>query len=239
MGKEEVQTLLDDFIIQNDSLLAEASKERPPVYDAVMNAMNFLSRRFGTGEQLKEVTPIVVQALPVIQEKPSDIVEIEKVKEEEETPTNTEESDGQRIMSIIGKEFKAKGDKYTIYQLAGLDAKNVVVTWDNKGVVGEVKYTYKEVLKQFDDGIWELVGQPKKQKRAKKTTIATPKPSQSLPSWAQTIDVEGQQMTEDEIKEAIANLKPLIGIDPDVDEQIKEFKSKLKELQKSKKLSNK
>ena len=73
LDKEQVQDLIDDFVISNDSDIERVSKENQALYDAVIAGLSLLSNRFGTGH-----TPT-----PVHQLKPEVVVD----EEEEPKPT--------------------------------------------------------------------------------------------------------------------------------------------------------
>ena len=73
LDREQVQDLLDDFVISNDSDIERVSKENQALYDAVIAGLSLLSNRFGTGH-----TPT-----PVHQLKPEVVVD----EEEEPQPT--------------------------------------------------------------------------------------------------------------------------------------------------------
>jgi len=73
LDREQVQDLLDDFVISNDSDIERVSKENQALYDAVIAGLTLLSNRFGTGH-----TPNPVHEL-----KPQVVVD----EEEESKPT--------------------------------------------------------------------------------------------------------------------------------------------------------
>jgi len=76
LDKEQVQDLLDDFVISNDSDIERVSKENKALYDAVIAGLTLLSNRFGTGHV----------PTPVNQLKP------EVVVDEEEKPQSTKKA---------------------------------------------------------------------------------------------------------------------------------------------------
>jgi len=62
LDKEKAQDVIDDFVITNDVELNEISTQNPALFDATLNALNFLSSRFGTGQKMQIVEkPKVVQ----------------------------------------------------------------------------------------------------------------------------------------------------------------------------------
>ena len=46
--KQKVQDLIDDFVVNNVDQINEVATENPVLYDAVIDALNLLSRKFGT-----------------------------------------------------------------------------------------------------------------------------------------------------------------------------------------------
>jgi len=73
LDKEQVQDLIDDFVISNDSDIERVSNENKALYDAVIAGLTLLSNRFGTGH-----TPTPVHEL-----KPQVVID----EEEEIKPT--------------------------------------------------------------------------------------------------------------------------------------------------------
>ena len=55
MDKAQVQDILDDFIVKNESNFDRVSDENPILYNAVIDALDFLSSRFGTGVHTPKV----------------------------------------------------------------------------------------------------------------------------------------------------------------------------------------
>jgi hypothetical protein len=48
LNKEKVQDLIDDFVVNNVDQINDVASENPVLYDAVIDALNLLSRKFGT-----------------------------------------------------------------------------------------------------------------------------------------------------------------------------------------------
>lgn len=64
LNKEKVQDLIDDFVVSNVDQINEVATESPMVYDAVINALNLLSRKFGTIQAInipKPAAPIELE----------------------------------------------------------------------------------------------------------------------------------------------------------------------------------
>ena len=68
LDKEQVQDLLDNFVISNDSDIERVSKENKALYDAVIAGLTLLSNRFGTGHV----------PTPVNQLKPQEVIDEEE-----------------------------------------------------------------------------------------------------------------------------------------------------------------
>jgi len=63
--KEKVQDLIDDFVVNNVDQINEVAIENPVLYDAVIDALNLLSRKFGTIQAInipKPAAPIAPKA---------------------------------------------------------------------------------------------------------------------------------------------------------------------------------
>ena len=66
LNKEKVQDLIDDFVVSNIDQINDVATANPMVYDAVINALNLLSRKFGTIQAINIPKP----AAPIEPEKP-------------------------------------------------------------------------------------------------------------------------------------------------------------------------
>jgi hypothetical protein len=66
LDKEIAQDLIDDFVLSNDDELNTISTQNPALFDATLNALNFLSSRFGTGQkmQIVEKPKVATSVLP-------------------------------------------------------------------------------------------------------------------------------------------------------------------------------
>lgn len=53
METTQVDSIIQDFVLRNDAELEKAQSENPQLYDAVIDALNFLSQKFGSGEKLE------------------------------------------------------------------------------------------------------------------------------------------------------------------------------------------
>jgi hypothetical protein len=70
LDKEQVQDLLDDFVISNDSDIERVSNENKALYDAVIAGLSLLSNRFGTGHVPTPVSKLKPQVVIDEDEKP-------------------------------------------------------------------------------------------------------------------------------------------------------------------------
>lgn len=73
LDKEQVQDLIDDFVISNDSDIERVSKENQALYDAVISGLTLLSNRFGTGHVPTPVNQLKPQVVIDEEEKPQSI----------------------------------------------------------------------------------------------------------------------------------------------------------------------
>jgi hypothetical protein len=60
--KEKVQDLIDDFVVNNVDQINEVATENPVLYDAVIDALNLLSRKFGTIKAINVPKPAAPKA---------------------------------------------------------------------------------------------------------------------------------------------------------------------------------
>jgi hypothetical protein len=61
--KQKVQDLIDDFVVNNVDQINEVATENPVLYDAVIDALNLLSRKFGTIQAVNVPKPAAPQAM--------------------------------------------------------------------------------------------------------------------------------------------------------------------------------
>jgi hypothetical protein len=94
MEKQEVQEVIDNFVMKNSANFERVSKENTGLYDALIGAVNFLSLKYGTqGEEVvpeltlsepqAEIVPIVEET-PIIVEETPEIVQTEESLSEED-----------------------------------------------------------------------------------------------------------------------------------------------------------
>ena len=71
LDKEKVQDLIDDFVINNVEQINDVANENPVLYDAVIDALNLLSKKFGTLQSVNVPKPAAPKANalnPIVQE---------------------------------------------------------------------------------------------------------------------------------------------------------------------------
>jgi hypothetical protein len=96
LDKEKVQDLIDDFVINNVEQINDVATENPVLYDAVIDALNLLSKKFGTLQSVNvpkpaapkanALNPIVQQGAIFVDIKDNE-TKVEKINFEEEIVT--------------------------------------------------------------------------------------------------------------------------------------------------------
>lgn len=216
LDKNKVDEMLSDFVMRNDTLLVENKEKNPKVYNAVIDALALLSQRFGEGTKFK-VKEEVEEKSPKIQETITE----EKVK----IP---------QLPFKVRDEFYHKDDKNKIYYIYSIEGDVVGIGINDNKLVN---YPLFEAIDIFNKGIWVKTGNqisniPEKQAPPTKPKDVAPTPTESTP--ISTTQDGDELTTEDEIKEAIKVLKPLVKFDPDVALEINKLKEKLKTIKKKK-----
>ena len=125
----------------------------------------------------------------------------------------------------VGDFFYHKSDKTVHYKIVDNDGVNItVLTQPNNRLV---KYEIKEANHYFTNGTWVNIGDP-----YLKRSFTTQKPQETKVETVTEIkqEPEAEQLSAEDIKEAIKNLKPLAEFDDDVKKEIELLKQKLKGL---------
>jgi hypothetical protein len=117
---------------------------------------------------------------------------------------------------MVGDIFYHKADKNVLYEIESYGDKEVTIKLEN-GVM--VNYTIKEANEHFKDGTWIKKG---------RVPLVPDTPPPATPV---TTD---EELTMDELKEAIKSLKPLAEFDDDIKAEINSLKSRLNALKKKK-----
>jgi hypothetical protein len=89
MQKEEVQEVIDNFVMKNSANFERVSNENPKLYDALIGAVNFLSLKYGTQGETVVSEPIIVEPQsepqPIVEEIPIVVQQAPEVLESEES----------------------------------------------------------------------------------------------------------------------------------------------------------
>lgn len=125
----------------------------------------------------------------------------------------------------VGDFFYHKSDKSLHYKIldAQGDSVNILTQPNNK----VVKFPLQDVNQYFTDGTWVNIGDP-----YLKRSFTTQKPQETKVETVSEIkqEPEAEQLSAEDIKVAIKNLKPLAEFDDDVKKEIEALKQKLKGL---------
>jgi len=130
LDKEIAQDLIDDFVLSNDDELNTISTQNPALFDATLNALNFLSSRFGTGQKMQIV------------EKPKVAPSVLPFKDGDKFKVTEEKSEQTYTLSDID-----------------LINDQVKVSWYNLREKVDKAYfdSIKDVTKRLNEGNWVLV----------------------------------------------------------------------------------
>ena len=66
LDKEQAQGVIDDFVFSNDTELQKIAGENKALFNATINALDFLSKKFGTGQEISKER--VLQMVEVVKE---------------------------------------------------------------------------------------------------------------------------------------------------------------------------
>ena len=164
-----VLNALDTFVVENKSNIERINKENKPLYNAVLDALVFLNKRFGN----ENVTKMdIIKGEPVEISTQEDIVEEEQPKEYEPQ---------------VGDTFYHKSEKNQIYILSKkqLDG-SFDISWLSRG--NKIRGLHNEgiilIKKYFKDGTYVLVDRrvdvdsflnPTQVQKSKQILFPTPK----------------------------------------------------------------
>lgn len=135
LNKEKVQDLIDDFVVSNVDQINEVATANPMVYDAVINALNLLSRKFGT-----------IQAINI--PKPAAPIEPEKQKANALHPS----------VQLLEDFVDIKGNETRVGRI---DYENEEVTFFTADPKKPIKLKFSVVNDAIEKGAIKLVGPPK------------------------------------------------------------------------------
>ncbi len=89
MENQEVQEVIDNFVMKNSANFERVSNENPKLYDALIGAVNFLSLKYGTQGQTVVAEPIIPEPQPeiqpIVEETPIVVEEAPEIVQSEES----------------------------------------------------------------------------------------------------------------------------------------------------------
>lgn len=160
MEKEKIQGLLDDFVIKNEEQFVVVARDNKPLYGAVLEALNILSVRFGTGSDIKQNIDASVakkeeELAKILRDKQLAEDELRKIPE----GANKLESNQNGLSFKEGDRFYSKRKKSQIYTIADINfTTNLVnVTWGFGGFDEKVDMNLKTTQECFEDGTYVIV----------------------------------------------------------------------------------
>jgi ribosomal 50S subunit-recycling heat shock protein len=102
LDKEIAQGIIDDFVFSNDNELNRISGENKALFNATVNALDFLSKKFGTGQKIQII------------EKPNVESDIFKVGDKFKI-NNEDRKEAYEVIDISGDRFSFKNADGTVY----------------------------------------------------------------------------------------------------------------------------
>lgn len=230
--KQKIQDLLDDFVTRNQSEIEVVEKDNPLLLKSVFDVVDILSKKYGMGKSSLGVAQKIEDEKADKKEgeweKTKNLVknirkEIDEEKKKESTPEEEEEAKGTFSFRILpfdeGDEFIHKSRDDIKYKIAQVDDEDVYVLLPNNK---RVHYDTNEAIRLFNEGEWILTSkfnQPK---------IVDPEKVDEIKQE------EAEQVSIDDLKLAIKNLKPLAEFDDEVKQEIERLKQAIKDLKKKK-----
>ena len=141
LDKEQAQGIIDDFVFSNDTELHKIAGENKALFNATINALDFLSKKFGTGQEISKDRVLQMAEVIKVDELPFKVGDKFKVK--------NEGNSGYIIKEINGNEFYFErlddGTKY----------KDIFTTEDakQKFIDGKwVKFEEEKPIRKFNVG---------------------------------------------------------------------------------------
>jgi hypothetical protein len=121
-----------------------------------------------------------------------------------------------------GDEFYHVDNKNYKYKIVEIDDEDVYVQLPNQS--GRVHYDLNEAISLVNDGTWVMI--------PKYTRVMTPE--EKIENVSEIKEEETEEVTLDDLKLAIKNLKPLAEFDEEVKLEIERLKQRMKDLKKKK-----
>lgn len=143
MGTFENQQYLSQFIVENSSTLASISEDNPELFNAIGNALDYISKEFGTGET---TTPKKEIAIPKTQVK---------IKKEGKAIKPIKAVVKVTDLIQLGQHFIAPASSIkTTYKIGGVDEveQKVLVTWEYG--LHSTNYIMEDAINNFLSGRW-------------------------------------------------------------------------------------
>lgn len=146
MGTFENQEYLSHFIVENSTSLASISQDNPELFNAISNAFDFLSQRFGTGE-----TKAVKVELPKTKPKKKTKIAPTKVFAKDLIQLGQSFVDSTVPNGVVWKIFKID-DIYETVSVKWFDKDGNLMTWNygTNDVINSI--TRKEWIPVLEDG---------------------------------------------------------------------------------------
>jgi hypothetical protein len=138
LSNEQVQIILDDFVVDNAEDINEVQNTNPVLYDAVIDALNYISKKFGTQDKLE---------IPET---------IRKVEEVVEIPTKEQEKKQSPL--VVGDIFRGTGPFFEVILV-----KDDIIYFnklDDSTPTQSVSIERAEL--SLSDGSWKKVRRPKR-----------------------------------------------------------------------------
>ena len=143
--QENIQNLLDDFILKNDAEIQRVSTENPLLLKSVLDVVEIISKKYGSGK-----APEVKMEEPV------------EEKSEEAVDTDAD------IELVEGDKFY-KADEYhpadELYEIVAIRENDTLVIKKPDG--DKDLFSEKAVKRYFKEGVWVLVDQKTKKPKTK------------------------------------------------------------------------
>ncbi len=217
--KQKIQDLLDDFVGRNHFEIERVEKENPLLLKSVFDVVDILSKKYGMGIS-SVAKKMEEKPKEEVEEKSPEIIDEKKI---ESTPEEDEEAKGTFSFRILpfdeGDEFYHKSRKDIKYKFGQVDDEDVYVILPSGK---RAHYDTNEAIRLVNEGEWII-------------TSKYEQPKIVDPEKVDEIKVEeAEQVTIDDLKLAIKNLKPLAEFDDEVKQEIERLKQAIKDLKKKK-----
>ena len=212
--KERIQGLLDDFVLRNEEEIGRVSSENPLLLKSVMDVVDLLSKKYGMGtsETAQKIEEIKEKVQPLEEEKPAEEIQPEPEKKKVIIPFE----EGDEFYHVDNKNYK--------YKIVEIDDEDVYVELPNNA--GRVHYDLNIAIEYVNQGVWVML--------PKYTRMITPEEKLETVSKIKREEEETEEVTLDDLKLAIKNLKPLAEFDEEVKQEIERLKQRMKDLKKKK-----